>query len=55
MAELELDDGDCNQREPEISKVPVGELGLAAQLSLLDVVVTRRPPPAGVPAFKDRR
>lgn len=52
MVELELDDCDCNQREPEKSKVPVEELGLAAALlSLLYVVVTRRPPPAGVPAF----
>jgi len=52
MVELGLDDCDCNQREPEKSKVPVEELGLAAALlSLLYVVVTRRPPPAGVPAF----
>lgn len=52
MVELELNDCDCNQSEPEKSKVPVEELGLAAALlKLLYMVVTKRPPPAGVPAF----
>lgn len=52
MVELEFNDCDCNKSEPEKSKVPVEELGLAATLlSLLYMVVTKRPPPAGVPAF----
>lgn len=52
MVELELSDCDCNQPQPEEAKVPVEELGIAATLlSLLYMVVTKRPPPGRVPAF----
>ncbi|WP_311434961.1 VRR-NUC domain-containing protein [Herbaspirillum huttiense] len=43
-------DCDCNQPEPEESKVPVEELGIAATaLRILYMLVTKRPPPGGVP------
>lgn len=52
MVPLELKDCDCNQPEPEKSKVPVEQLGTAgAILSLLYMVLMKRPPPRGVPAF----
>ncbi|MDR9839821.1 VRR-NUC domain-containing protein [Herbaspirillum huttiense] len=41
---------DCNKPEPEESKIPVEELGVAATaLRLLYMLVTKRPPPGGVP------
>lgn len=50
MVPLELKDCDCNQREPDKSKVPVEQLGPAAAiLGIIYMVVTKRPPP--VPAY----
>jgi hypothetical protein len=50
MVPLELKDCDCNQREPDKSKIPVEQLGPAATiLGIIYMVVTRRPPP--VPAY----
>lgn len=52
LVDLRIDDCDCSESEPEKSKVPVEELGKAAAIMrLLYVVITRRPPPRGVPAF----
>lgn len=52
MVPLKLEDCDCNQREPEPPKVPVEQLGAAAAiLGIIYTVVTRRPPPGGVPAY----
>lgn len=52
MVLLELKECDCGQTGPEKSKVPVEQLGTAAAiLALLYTVVTKRPPPSGVPAF----
>lgn len=46
MVPLELKDCDYNQREPDKSKVPVEQLGPAAAiLSIIYMVVTKRPPP----------
>lgn len=50
MISLELKDCDCNQREPDKSKIPVEQLGPAAAiLGIIYMVVTKRPPP--VPAY----
>lgn len=50
MIPLELKDCDCNQREPDKSKIPVEQLGPAAAiLGIIYMVVTKRPPP--VPAY----
>lgn len=50
MVPLELKDCDCNQREPDKSKVSVEQLGpAAAVLGIIYMVVTKRPPP--VPAY----
>jgi hypothetical protein len=50
MVPLEHKDCDCNQREPDKSKVPVEQLGPAAAiLGIIYMVVTKRPPP--VPAY----
>lgn len=52
MVAMELDDCDCNKPEPDPPKVPVEQLGPAAAiLALLYMVVTKRPPPGGVPAY----
>ncbi|MFM9436469.1 hypothetical protein ACFDR9_003553 [Janthinobacterium sp. CG_23.3] len=52
MVPLELKDCDCNQAEPEKSKIPVEQLGTAAAiLGLIYAVVRKQPPPLGVPAF----
>jgi len=52
MVPLELSDCDCTQKEPEPSKVPVEQLGTAAAiLGIIYTLVTKRPPPAGVPAY----
>jgi hypothetical protein len=49
---LDLKDCDCNQTEPEKSKIPVEQLGpVAAILGIIYMVVTKRPPPGGVPAY----
>ena len=52
MVAMELNDCDCNKPEPDPPKVPVEQLGPAAAiLALLYMVVTKRPPPGGVPAY----
>ncbi len=52
LVSMELEDCDCNKPEPEPSKVPVEQLGpVAAILGVIYMVVTRRPPPGGVPAY----
>jgi hypothetical protein len=52
MVAMELNDCDCNQPEPDPPKVPVEQLGPAAAiLGILYMVVTKRPPPGGVPAY----
>jgi len=49
---LTLNECDCNQATPEPATIPVEQLGPAAAiLALLYVVVTKRPPPGGVPAY----
>jgi hypothetical protein len=49
---LEPDECDCNQPEPNPSKIPVEQLGTAAGLAgILLMLLTKRPPPSLVPAF----
>jgi len=49
---LEPADCDCNQPEPERSKIPVEQLGTASLLaSILYSLLTKRPPPVPSPAF----
>lgn len=51
MVMLNLEDCDCSRPEPESTKVPVEQMGTAAAiLGIIYTVVTRRPPPGGVPA-----
>lgn len=52
MVPLRPEDCDCDQPEPKTSKIPVEQLGpAAALLGLLYMIVTKRPPPGGVPAY----
>lgn len=52
MVPLKLEDCDCSQSEPKPPKIPVEELGTAAAiLGIIYTVVTKRPPPGGVPAY----
>jgi len=52
MVTVKLTDCNCNQAEPEKSKIPVEQLGPAAAiLGIIYTVVTKRPPPGGVPAY----
>lgn len=46
------EDCDCDQPDPNPPKIPVEQLGTAAgALGLLYMLVTKRPPPGGVPAY----
>lgn len=52
MVPLNVEDCDCDQPEPKPPRIPVEQLGpAAALLGLIYMIVMRRPPPAGVPAF----
>jgi len=52
LVTLKLDACDCNQPEPKPPKIPVEQLGKAAAgASIIYMIVTKRPPPAGVPAY----
>lgn len=52
LEKLEPDDCDCNQPEPNAPKIPVEQIGPAAGLAaLLMMLITRRPPPGPVPAL----
>lgn len=52
LVEIGPEDCDCNQPDPDPSKLPVKELGAAAiAAQLLYMLLTKRPPPALVPAF----
>ncbi|AYR24520.1 VRR-NUC domain-containing protein [Herbaspirillum rubrisubalbicans] len=43
---------DCNQPEPEQSKIPIEQLGAASFLaSILYTLLTKKPPPTTAPAF----
>jgi hypothetical protein len=52
MVSLELKNCDCDRPKPKPSKIPVEQLGPAAAiLGIIYMVVMKRPPPGGVPAF----
>ncbi len=49
---LKLEDCDCNESEPTAPKIPVEQLGTAASiLGIIYMIVTKRPPPRGVPVY----
>ncbi|PBQ13745.1 hypothetical protein CCL09_23290 [Pseudomonas congelans] len=52
LVEMGPGDCDCNQSEPNSSKIPVEQLGPAALLAgILYMLLTKRPPPGMVPAL----
>lgn len=52
MVPLDLKQCDCDRPEPKPPKVPVEQLGpAAAAAGIIYMIVTKRPPPSGVPAF----
>ncbi|OSR74587.1 hypothetical protein BV326_01187 [Pseudomonas syringae pv. actinidiae] len=52
LVELEPGHCDCNQSEPNPSKIPVEQLGPAALVTgILYMLLTKRPPPGMVPAL----
>lgn len=52
LVEMGPDDCDCNQPDPNPPKIPVEQLGpAAAVLGLFYMLITKRPPPGGVPAY----
>ncbi|MCK9736605.1 MULTISPECIES: VRR-NUC domain-containing protein [Pseudomonas] len=52
LEKLEPSDCDCNQSEPNHSKIPVEQLGTAAMLAgVLYMLLVRRPMPGPVPAY----
>lgn len=52
MVPLSSEECDCDRPEPNAPKIPVEQLGpAAALLGLIYMVVTKRPPPGGIPAY----
>ena len=52
MVPLDTDECDCHQAEPELPEIPVEQLGQAAAiLGVIYMLVFKKPPPAGVPAY----
>jgi hypothetical protein len=52
LVEMGPDDCDCNRPEPDSPKIPVEQLAPAAGVvGLFYMLLTKRPPPGGIPAY----